>query len=140
MTATSTKLIESFYNDVWNKRDFRVAHEIISTDFRFRGSLGPVKRGIGGFLEYVEAVHKALGNYTCIIEDLVCSDDRAAARMVFRGTHQSEFFGISRTGKNIEWAAAAFLGLSDGKLSRLWVLGDLDAVKQQLGAPADCRF
>ena len=140
MTATSTKLIESFYNDVWNKRDFRVAHEIISTDFRFRGSLGPVKRGIGGFLEYVEAVHRALGNYTCIIEDLVCSDDRAAARMVFRGTHQSEFFGISRTGKNIEWAGAAFLGLSDGKLSRLWVLGDLDAVKQQLGAPADCRF
>ncbi|MBY5989117.1 ester cyclase [Roseovarius atlanticus] len=140
MTATSTKLIESFYNDVWNKRDFRVAHEIISTDFRFRGSLGPVKRGIGGFLEYVEAVHKALGNYTCIIEDLVCSDDRAAARMVFRGTHQSEFFGISRTGKNIEWAGAAFWGLSDGKLSRLWVLGDLDAVKQQLGAPADCRF
>ncbi|MBK5923726.1 hypothetical protein CCR90_07985 [Rhodovulum sulfidophilum] len=140
MTATSTKLVESFYNDVWNKRDFRVAHEIISTDFRFRGSLGPEKRGIDGFLEYVEAVHKALENYTCVIEDLVCSEDRAAARMIFRGTHQSEFFGVSCTGKDIEWAGAAFFGVSDGKLSKLWVLGDLDAVKQQLGAPTVGRF
>ncbi|PJE26120.1 hypothetical protein CVM50_19785 [Pseudooceanicola marinus] len=32
------------------------------------------------------------------------------------------------------------MGISDGKLSKLWVLGDLDAVKQQLGAPTVGRF
>ncbi|WP_217352051.1 ester cyclase, partial [Ruegeria sp. HKCCA6837] len=133
-------LVESFYADVWNRRDFDVAHDIIAADFGFRGSLGSEKKGIDGFLEYVDAVHAALGNYTCIINDLVLTDDRVAARMTFRGTHQAEFFGVAATKREIEWAGAAFFTLSGNKLSQLWVLGDVDAVKQQLGASSVGQF
>jgi len=140
MKTNPKTLVESFYADVWNRRDFDVAHKIIAADFRFRGSLGPEKKGIDGFLEYVDAVHTALGNYTCMINDLVLTDDRAAARMTFRGTHQAEFFGVASTNREIEWAGAAFFTVSGDKLSHLWVLGDVDAVKQQLGASPVGQF
>lgn len=140
MTARPKTLVESFYADVWNRRDFAVARNIIAADFRFRGSLGPEKKGIDGFLEYVDAVHAALGNYTCIINDLVLTNDRVAARMTFRGIHQAKFFGVAPTNREIEWAGAAFFTVSRDKLSHLWVLGDVDAVKKQLGGTSVGQF
>jgi steroid delta-isomerase-like uncharacterized protein len=133
-------LVESFYADVWNRRDTARAHEIIASDFRFRGSLGPEKRGVEGFLTYVDAVHAALGDYTCIIKDLIETPQRVAARMIFRGIHQAEFFGVPATHKTIEWSGAAFFPIRDGRLSELWVLGDIDTVKTQLGSASRPDF
>lgn len=134
MVESPKALVESFYTDVWNRRDTARAQQIIATDFRFRGSLGPEKRGIEGFLAYVEAVHAALGGYTCEIQDLIETPQRVAARMVFRGMHQAEFFGVPATRKTIEWSGAAFFTIRDGQLAELWVLGDIDAIKAQLGS------
>ncbi|MBV7393141.1 ester cyclase [Mameliella sediminis] len=137
---TPKDLVERFYADVWNRRDHDTARDIIASDFRFRGSLGPEKRGLAGFLDYVDDVHAALGNYTCTIEDMVCTGDRVAARMTFRGKHRGTFFGVAPTHKEIEWAGAAFFTIAKGKLSELWVLGDVDAVKRQLGAVPGSPF
>lgn len=133
MTEDAKALVESFYADVW-KRRYRVrAREIIASDFRFRGSPGPEKRGLDGFLAYVDAVHAAIKDYTCIIKDLIVTPQRVAARMVFRGVHQAEFFGVPATHQTIEWSGAAFFTIRDGQLAELWVLGDLNALKTQLG-------
>jgi len=133
-------LVESFYADVWTRRDRARAYEIIAPDFRFRGSLGPEKRGVEGFLTYVDAVHAALGDYTCLIKDLIETPERVAARMVFRGIHQAEFFGVPATRQTIEWSGAAFFTIRDGQIAELWVLGDIDAVKTQLGSPSRPDF
>lgn len=133
MTADPKALVESFYADVWNRRDRARAHEIIASDFRFRGSLGPERRGLDGFLAYVDAVHAALGDYTCIIKDLIETPQRVAARMIFRGVHQAEFFGVPATHQALEWSGAAFFTIRNGQLAELWVLGDIDALKAQLG-------
>jgi steroid delta-isomerase-like uncharacterized protein len=127
-------LVESFYADVWNRRDTARAHKIIASGFRFRGSLGPGRQGVEGFLTYVDAVLAALRDYTCIIRDLIETPQRVAARMTFRGIRQSEFFGVPATRRTIEWSGAAFFTIRDGQLSELWVLGDIDAVKTQLGS------
>ncbi|MEO4042465.1 ester cyclase [Hoeflea sp. CAU 1731] len=138
--TTPRDLVESFYADVWNRRDVDAARRILATDFRFRGSLGPEKRGVDGFVTYLDAVHTALGGFTCIIEDLVETPDRAAARMLFRGVHQAELFGVPATGKKIEWSGAAFFTVRQEQLAELWVLGDVDPVKRQLGPAATSDF
>ena len=133
MAATPTELVERFYNDVWNRADESIAREILDPDFRFRGSLGPEKRGQDGFIDYMRGVHAALGDYTCIIEDIVATGDRVAARMTFGGIHRGAYFGVAPTGREIEWAGAAFFRMKAGRIAELWVLGDIDNVKQQLG-------
>ena len=126
-------LVERFYNEVWNQADESLAREILAADFRFRGSLGPEKSGPDGFIAYMRDVHRALGDYVCIIEDLVVTEDRAAARMMFKGIHQDEFFGVAASGKEIGWAGAAFFTTDGRQITELWVLGDVDSVKAQLG-------
>ncbi len=140
MTATPQDLVERFYAEVWNQRSEAAAREILAEDFKFRGSLGPEHRGPDGFISYMHAVHDALADYTCVIQHLVVSDDEVAAKMRFHGTHQAPFFGREATGKSIEWAGAAFFKMREGRIAELWVLGDIDAVKQQLGADGSERF
>ena len=137
---TSADLVRRFYDEVWNRQDEAVAREILHRDFRFRGSLGPELRGPDGFISYLRATHKALGAYTCIIEDLVATSDRAAARMTFTGIHRAPFFGVAATGREITWAGAAFFTIDGEQIAALWVLGDIDGLKRQLGAPAESRF
>ena len=134
------ELVERFYHEVWNRRNGDAAKAILQEGFEFRGSLGPSKFGVSGFLDYVDSVHAALGNYQCIIEDLVEAPGRVAARMEFRGTHRASFFGVEATGREISWSGAAFFTLAGGKIAKLWVLGDIDAVRQQLGASASPPF
>ena len=134
MTATPQELVERFYHEVWNQMDEEVAREILHTDFRFRGSLGPEYRGPDGFIGYMRSVHKALADYTCKIVDLITTEDRAVARMSFVGLHRGPFFGVEATGRQIEWSGAAFFDCRGGVITALWVLGDIDAVKRQLGA------
>lgn len=130
---TPTRLIETFYHRVWNHADEAAARDILHPDFRFRGSLGPEKRGLDGFISYLRQIHAALAGYTCNIEEIIEEGARAAVRLRFAGVHQGPFFGMAATGREIAWTGAAFFGTAEGRITELWVLGDVDAVKVQLG-------
>lgn len=140
MTNSPRSLVERFYFEVWNKADESVAHEILHPDFRFRASLGPERRGPDGFISYLRSIHAALADYTCVIEDLITAENRAAARMIFHGRHRSRFFDVEATGKEIRWAGGAFFTTDGKQIVELWVLGDVDSVKQQLNASGGATF
>lgn len=128
----SKQLVEQFYFKVWNKADESTAHKILAEDFIFRGSLGDEKVGIDGFIDYMRSVHRSLGDYECIIEDLVVKGNRVAAQMLFKGFHQNSFLGYEPTQKLVQWNGAAFFTIQNQEISELWVLGDIDAIKTQL--------
>ena len=125
-------LVEAFYLEVWNQADEDRAREILAESFRFRGSLGAERVGPDGFLANMRDVHRALGDYRCIIDGLVTDGDRAAARMRFTGTHRAEFLGVAATGRQVTWAGAAFFRFERERIAELWVLGDLAELRRQL--------
>jgi predicted ester cyclase len=43
------------------------------------------------------------------------------------------FFGIPPTGREVVWSGAAFFRTTGHQIVSLWVLGEVDAVKRQLG-------
>ena len=89
-------------------------------------------RGPGGFIAYLRSVHAALENFTCTIEELIATQDHAAARMSFCGMHRAKFFGFAATGREIRWNGAAFFRIGGATIAELWVLGDIEAVRRQL--------
>ena len=129
--------MEAFYFEVWNRADEDRAREILHDSFRFRGSLGAERVGPDGFIAYLREVHRALGNYRCIIDDLVVEESRAAARMRFTGRHRDVLQGVPATGRQITWSGAAFFKCEDGQITDLWVLGDLVELRRQLGGVTD---
>lgn len=133
-------LVERFYSELWNQQDFGVANEILAPDFRFRGSLGTETTGITAFITYAQSVHAALADYCCNIDEFICDDTRVAARMTFAGVHSGHLFGVAASGRHISWAGAAFFEIAPGRLTALWVLGDVDELKRQLGARSASPF
>ena len=68
-------------------------HRYCTRISRSEGRWDTEKRDHGGFAEYVDMVHKSLGDYRCIIEVLVSEGDKVFAKMTFTGIHQDEFMG-----------------------------------------------
>jgi len=132
VVATATELVERFYHRVWNKDDEIEAREILDSDFRFRGSLSSELRGPDGFIAYMRSVHAALEDFTCRIDEVIAGVDCVAARMTFYGRHRGRFFGIEPSGREIRWSGAAFFKTRGSKIVELWVLGDIEAIRQQL--------
>lgn len=126
------KQVRKFYDVIWNQYDKRAIPDVLAVEFVFRGSLGQEKTGHEGFSEYLDMVHKALGNYECQIKEIVCDANRAFARMKFSGTHRNEFMGFPATGKHVTWDGAALFHFTDGLITNLWVLGDLKSLESQL--------
>lgn len=132
--ATPRALVERFYDEIWNRGDEATARAILDPRFRCRGSLGVTADDVDGFLEYVRSVRAALGDPRCIIDDMIEGTDRVAARVTFAGVHRGELLGVAATQRKVSWSGAAFFTVAHGQIAELWVLGDLDALRRQLGA------
>jgi predicted ester cyclase len=133
VVVSAKQLVERFYDEVWNRADENVARSILDPVFQFHASLGPQTRGPEGFVAYMRLIHAALADYSCEIEEIVEDGQRAAARMRFSGQHRGTLFGVAATGLQIAWSGAAFFNTNGSMITALWVLGDIDSVKQQLG-------
>jgi predicted ester cyclase len=131
------QIVQDFYDRVWNRLERAAIPELIHPDFTFRGSLGPTMTGHAAFSAYVDAVTEALTDYRCTILDLVTEGERAFARMRFEGIHRAPFLGFSPTGQRVDWAGAALFTLKGDKIADLWVLGDLEGLREQLQRNAE---
>jgi predicted ester cyclase len=134
---TPRDAVQAFYDQVWNRRDKAAIADLLHPDCTFRGSLGPTMTGHAPFAAYVASVTEALGDYRCTILDLVVEGERAFARMQFEGIHRGPFLGFAPTGRRVDWLGAALFTLKGDKIADLWVLGDLDGLREQLRRNAE---
>jgi steroid delta-isomerase-like uncharacterized protein len=130
----TSDLARCFYAEIWNRGNKAKIPELLHESFTFRGSLGQTKRGRDGFAAYVEFVRDALSEYRCEIQEMVCEGSKVFAKVLFSGVHHKEFLGYPATFKRVEWIGAALFKVDGDKFSELWVLGDLDALREQLSA------
>ena len=124
--------VRKFYEVLWDAHDKEEMPSVLHDNFTFRGSLGQEKRGHIGFGEYVDMVHTALGDYKCIIEDLVEEGNKVFAKMSFTGIHRDEFMGYPPSHKRLTWKGCALFTFEEERISDVWVLGDLKGLEDQL--------
>ena len=130
------RLVNRFYDEVWNRPDISVIPKLFHEDCIFRGSLGTERRGHQGLAEYVREVTGALSDYRCDIEALVVEGERAFAKMRFTGRHTGQFLDFAPTGQEISWSGAALFECEKGRVRSLWVLGDVAGLTALLKSQA----
>lgn len=132
MTLPMDELVERFYGDLWNRWDDDAVDEVLGADFMFRGSLGHETVGRDGWRAYRDLVRAGSADFHNEVQLLVVDGDRAAARLLYSGTHTGELAGLGATGRRFTYAGAAFFEAGAGSLSSAWVLGDLADLRRQL--------
>jgi len=129
---TTADLVAAFYADLWNRWDDAAVDTLLTDDFAFRGSLGDETRGRDGWRRYRDRIRSGSSDFHNEVQDLAVDGVRAAARMLYTGTHDGPLAGIPATGRRFAYAGAAFFTARDGRLATAWVLGDLAGLREQL--------
>lgn len=125
-------VVTAFYERIWNAGDEMAAEQILAPTLRFRGSLGVEATGLAEFTEYVRMVRASLAEYRCEIIEAVEDGNRCFARTRFSGRHVAVFLGVPATGKTLSWQGAALFHCDQGLINDVWVLGDVEGLKEQL--------
>lgn len=127
------RLVERYYNELWNHWRFDLIPELLSSDITFRGSLGVDVKGHDGFLKYMQLVQSAFPDFHNTIEETLVDGSASAARLTYRGTHKGTLFGIPQTGRSFEYAGVAIFRFEHDLIASGWVLGDTVSLWRQLG-------
>ncbi len=77
-------------------------------------------------------VHRALGDYKCMIEDLVSEGEKAFAKMTFTGIHRDNLMGYPATQQRLTWSGCALFTFKESLITDIWVLGDSKNLEEQL--------
>jgi len=135
--SASTLWSGRFYADLWNRWDDDAVEDMLAEDFAFRGSMGTRAQGRDGWRGYRDAIRRGAPDFRNEITGLVADGQRAAARLSYTGHHAGPLAGLTATGRQFEYAGAAFFTTRDGQLASAWVLGDLDGLRRQLRPDPD---
>lgn len=129
---TNRGLVETFFNVMWNTWSEETMRDILTADIDFRGSIGLQVNGHEEFLGYMQTIRDAFPDFHNHIEEIIATDDRAVARLTYSGTHRGPLFDRPATGRRIEYAGVAMFTMEGGRISKVWVLGDLWGLMNQL--------
>jgi steroid delta-isomerase-like uncharacterized protein len=124
VAESNESVVRRFYEELWNEWHLDLAEEILSEALVFRGSLGSIHSGRDEFKHYVEKVRTAFPDWHNQIDAILAIDDRAVARMTWRGTHLGKLGERDPTGACVEYSGVALFRLSDGVIEEAWVVGD----------------
>jgi len=130
------RLIDRFYDDMWNRFDKSVFGAILDPKIHFRGSLGQTKVGFEEFGDYVDYIEAFAPDFHNEVHSTITEENLTFARLSYTGTHKGEVFGLAPTGRRFEYSGAAVFTFSDGLISDVWVLGDIHGLTRQLSIEA----
>ena len=126
-------LVRRFYDTLWNRWHDEAVDGLLAEDFVFRGSLGTETVGLEAWRRYRDSVRAGSSDFHNEVVTVIDAGDRAAARLMYTGTHDGVLLGLPATGRRFSYAGAAFFTAAGGRLTSAWVLGDLTALRAQLG-------
>lgn len=128
------RLVETFFDVMWNTWDDAVMREILDPQIDFRGSIGLHVTGHDGFAGYMQTIRDAFPDFHNAIEEIIVTDDRAVARLTYTGTHDGMLFEHPPTGRRIEYAGVAMFTMAEDRITKVWVLGDRLSLMEQISS------
>lgn len=129
---TTRSLVKKFIADIWNRGEIDLIPEVCSPNLRFNGNTGFDRIGHDGLARMVATIRDALDEYHCEIHSMVVENNKAFCRLRFTGKHTGPLLGYPPTGKVVAWMGATEFTCQNGKILKVWELGDVKSLEEQL--------
>lgn len=134
MSEQNTALVRRAVEEVWNRGDFAVVDELVTSDIVVRAPMpGHEIHGPAGIKEFYAALRAGFPDIHFTIEDQFAAGDRVVTRWTTRATHTGAFQGMPPTGKQVRMAGIDIDRIADGKVVECWPVMDELGLLQQLG-------
>lgn len=134
MQATNRKVIERYFEEVWNKGKLDVLDEIIDPGYINHNPGGAVVRpGPADLKPIVAHMRGAMPDLHYEILDMVITDDKVAVYTRVTGTQTGELWGLKPQGKKFEVRQMQIEWIRNGKIVQHWRVTDEMGWMKQLG-------
>jgi steroid delta-isomerase-like uncharacterized protein len=134
MSEQNKALVRRSIEDVWNKGNYAVVDELLTSDFVVH-TPNPADEvhGPDGVKQYFAGLREAFPDLHFTIEDQVADGDRVVTRWTARGTHSGPFNGLPPTGRQAVVTGIDIDRVANGKIVECWTSQDTLGLLQQLG-------
>lgn len=111
------KIVKDFYEVIVSENMLDKLSEYISEDCIFRMGEKTTFVGVDGMRQHLMALKKTYPDYTMKILRQYEEDDYVISEYIMRGTHKSEFVGITPTNKILEITGIDIDKVTSGKIA-----------------------
>ncbi|HYC58663.1 MAG TPA: ester cyclase [Thermoanaerobaculia bacterium] len=136
---TAAEVSRSFFEEIWNKRNFALADRIIAPDCMTRQLTtgaspgGAVPRGPEEIKAHVAEWLAAFPDMTAHIQHQLVDGDEVFTWVVLEGTHEGAWHGVPPTRQRIAIQCAVMHRIRNGQIFEDWVLVEALGFFQALG-------
>lgn len=130
-------LVKKFIADIWNRGEIDLIPEVCSPNLRFNGNTGFDRIGHDGLARMVATIRESLDEYHCEIHSMVVEQNKAFCRLRFTGKHTGPLLGYPPTHRVVAWMGATEFTCQNGKILKVWELGDVKSLEEQLQMATD---
>jgi steroid delta-isomerase-like uncharacterized protein len=128
-------LFTRYCEQIWNRKDYQVAYELVDPDFVGHGAEEQeMRRGPEAVIGQAQAWLSAFPDGRMTLDDIITEGEMASTRMTFRGTHMGPFGEVPAGGNRVEVTSIGINRVVGGKLKESWGEFDLLGLMQQIGA------
>lgn len=134
--AQNKALVARFYDEVWDKGNLEVAHEVFVDDY-VRHDLRPSQAlpGPAGQAKIAEDFRRAFPDLRFVVDLLLGDGDLVAARWTATGTHTGPWGSLDPTGNPATFSGVNIFRFDEGKVVEIWNHRDDLGLMTQLGVP-----
>jgi predicted ester cyclase len=128
------KLVRDYFEEIWGKGNYESEPKFVAKDIVVHAPPFPVPGGIAGPLQIVGIFRAAIPDLKLVHDLMFGEGDKIVHRYTVTGHHTGgELFGVSATGKALEFTGINCFRVADGHIAERW--GSIDAIRiaQQLG-------
>src|SRR6266436_3729321 len=119
--------------EVQSRGNFEVFEELFADDFVDHTPQPNSKADKDGVRDLYHRLRAAFPDFYADIHWQAADGDLVTTYKTYRGTHLSEFWGITPTGKKIQFETVDVMRVRNGKISDHWGVANLFSLAQQLG-------
>ena len=141
MMGDNKRVIQRFFDDVFNAQSRAAAQELIAPNFVAHHPAFPDGiRGPEGIIQAVAFFRSAFPDLNYRVDAVVAEDELVAARWVAQGTHRGRFMHVDPTARRVSTTGIDMFRISGNQVVEAWVSSDLLGVLVQIGGlPAPAR-
>ncbi|MGH8965384.1 MAG: ester cyclase, partial [Actinomycetes bacterium] len=132
-------LVQSFFDEVWNKGNFGYMDDVYTADFRLNALWENTSLGRSGTAAKDEARTTIEGwldgfpDMRVTVEEQIAEGDYVASRHIAVGTQAREFRGLPNTGRRGAITGITINRVSGDRIAEVWTCWDAAGMMQQLG-------
>jgi steroid delta-isomerase-like uncharacterized protein len=129
-------LVARFYDEVWDKGNVAVAHEVFADDY-VRHDLRPGQAlpGPAGQAKIAEDFRRAFPDLRFVVDLMLADGALVAARWTASGTHTEPWGSLDLTGKDVSFSGVNIFRFDAGRVVEIWNHRDDLGLMTQLGVP-----